>query len=84
MTENLQNNKPQIPELKKPARIWDMLDPDVDRVSEQVLFDRLEICKECPFYMKITKQCRKCGCHMPWKAQLPHSYCPVGKWGSVE
>lgn len=84
MENSEKNSKPQIPELKKPARIWDMLDPNIEKVSTEIQAGRMDICKECPFFMKITKQCRKCGCHMPWKTQLPHSSCPIGKWESVE
>ena len=61
-----------------------MLDPNIEKVSDEIQVSRMDMCKDCPFLMKITKQCRKCGCHMPWKTQLPHATCPIGKWGAVE
>ena len=84
MDNSEKNNKPQIPELNKPARVWDMLDPNIERVSEEVQASRMDFCKDCPFFMKITKQCRQCGCHMPWKTQLPHAECPIGKWPAIQ
>ncbi|MFM5968481.1 MAG: DUF6171 family protein [Micrococcales bacterium] len=60
-----------------------MLNPNIGRVTDEQKEERLAICAECPFLFKISKQCRKCGCHMPWKASLPHSTCPVGKWGAI-
>ena len=78
------NNLPPIPPLVKPARPWDMLNPEIGRVSDKVKEERLAFCETCPFFMKITKQCRKCGCHMPWKAGLPHAVCPINNWGTSE
>lgn len=79
-----QPNLPQIPKLEKPARPWDMLNPSIGRVSEEVKAERLAICATCPFFFKVSKQCRKCGCHMPWKTGLPHATCPEGHWGTAE
>ena len=78
------SNLPPVPPLNKPARIWDMVNPEIGRVSDEVKAERLEFCEKCPFFMKITKQCRKCGCHMPWKTGLPHATCPIGNWGQAE
>jgi hypothetical protein len=75
---------PEVPKLRKPAKPWDMVNPNIGRVSDEVKQERLDICANCPFFMKISKQCRKCGCHMPWKTGLPHAFCPEGKWDSVE
>jgi hypothetical protein len=74
------SKKPKIPPLQKPARVWDMFDPNVGRVPDEVKGERLGICQTCPFFMKITHQCRKCGCIMDAKASLPHASCPEGKW----
>jgi hypothetical protein len=41
----------------------------------------MNICKECPFFIKITGQCSKCGCVMSQKTKLAEAFCPVGKWG---
>ena len=63
------------------SKPWDMLNPNIGRVSKEVLDERLAICQSCEFFIKLTKQCKKCGCFMRLKGALPHSECPVGKWG---
>lgn len=47
-----------------------------DSLSEQ----RLAICKECPFYISLTSQCKKCGCFMKAKTKITAAKCPIGKW----
>jgi hypothetical protein len=79
----MENNLPEIPPIQKPARPWDMLDPNVGRVSEEVQKSRMEICSTCPYLFKLSKQCRKCGCLMNLKTQLPHASCPINKWGTA-
>lgn len=39
---------------------------------------RLAICAECEFFNGIT--CRKCGCHIRFKAKLQTEHCPILKW----
>ena len=41
---------------------------------------RFSICKECPELIKLTKQCKKCGCFMKAKVMLEAASCPLGKW----
>lgn len=42
--------------------------------------DRMKICLQCEHFLKITKQCKKCGCFMPIKVRIPGQKCPVEKW----
>lgn len=42
--------------------------------------DRMKICLQCEHFLKITKQCKKCGCFMPIKTRMPQQKCPVDKW----
>jgi hypothetical protein len=77
MTED---NFVELPPLK-PVRPWDLLNPNKDRVSDTAQERRMAICKECPFYIKITTQCSKCACIMPQKTKLADASCPIGKWG---
>lgn len=42
--------------------------------------DRMKICLQCEHFLKITKQCKKCGCFMIIKTRLPNATCPIGKW----
>lgn len=41
---------------------------------------RLEVCKGCEFFNKITTQCNKCGCIMSMKTLFLETKCPIGKW----
>ena len=42
--------------------------------------ERYNICLQCPELIKVTKQCRKCGCFMVAKTKLANATCPLGKW----
>ena len=58
----------------------DLFDPNQPRSGKDLIEYRLAICNECPFFNKISKQCRKCGCFMKLKSTLKQASCPVGKW----
>lgn len=62
------------------TRPWHMLDPTVDRATEEDADKRFEICKACPELIQLTKQCKKCGCMMAAKTKLKNAVCPLGKW----
>lgn len=62
------------------TRPWQMLDPTVERASEEVAEKRFNICKGCPELIKLTHQCKKCGCFMSVKSKLQIATCPIGKW----
>lgn len=63
-----------------PVRPWDMINPKIERVSEQEANKRLNICLGCDRLIKLTTQCKECGCFMNAKTKLAHSSCPLGKW----
>jgi hypothetical protein len=65
---------------EREAKIWDVINPNIENVSEEIYKKRMEICKSCEFLFKPTTQCKKCGCLMNLKTKLPHATCPVGKW----
>lgn len=48
--------------------------------EKQKAFDRLAICNTCPFLIRPTWTCSKCGCFMKVKARLDKSTCPENKW----
>lgn len=77
---------PKVPplELRKPVRPWDLLNANKERVGAALKDERMALCKACPFYIKTTHQCRKCGCFMDLKTQLSDAFCPVGKWHAVD
>jgi hypothetical protein len=64
----------------KPVRPWDLLKTSEPRATDEIASERLSICKECPELLKITSQCKKCGCLMNLKVKLANAYCPLHKW----
>lgn len=68
----------------RPARPWDLFNKNLGRVSEDVAEKRFDICISCPKLIKLTSQCKECGCIMNAKVKLPNASCPLGKWDAVE
>lgn len=62
------------------TRPWDMLNPNVPKVSDNIESIRMSLCMDCPELIKSTKQCKQCGCFMNMKVKLENAKCPVGKW----
>lgn len=62
------------------TRPWDLVNPNVSKTSEEKAKERYSICKSCPELIKITSQCKKCGCFMKAKVTLEKANCPLGKW----
>ena len=62
------------------VRPWDMLNPKIEKLPKIDFNKRLNICLGCDRLIKLTNQCKECGCFMDLKAQLPHATCPIGKW----
>lgn len=63
----------------KPVKPWDLLNKD-NWTVEELRKKRLEICRECPEYNNLTKQCSQCKCFMPAKTWLENAFCPLRKW----
>lgn len=62
------------------TRPWDLVNPDTEWAEESVSRERYSICQSCPELVKLTKQCKKCGCFMAVKTKLAEAVCPLGKW----
>jgi hypothetical protein len=62
------------------TRPWDMLNPNTEFVEESKAEERYSICKECPFFISLTGQCKRCGCIMKAKTKLVKATCPEHKW----
>lgn len=58
----------------------DLLNPMTKHSSEELATSRMLVCKACPELVKLTNQCRKCGCIMSIKTKLEAATCPLGKW----
>lgn len=65
---------------QREVRPWDLLNPNQPKSQDELVNYRLEICKQCPFFMQATQQCRKCGCFMKLKTRLENARCPINKW----
>lgn len=59
---------------------WDTLNPNTDWMTEEGAQARLDICLSCDKLVKITKQCKECGCFMKLKVKMTRAVCPLGKW----
>ena len=62
------------------TRPWDLVNPSTDWADKETSEQRYSICKECPELIRLTKQCKKCGCFMVSKTKLQAASCPLGKW----
>jgi hypothetical protein len=62
------------------TRPWDIANPSTEWVEESLSSERYSICQSCPELIKLTKQCKKCGCFMAVKTKLAAAVCPLGKW----
>jgi len=62
------------------TRPWDLVNPATEWASEELASARYAICKACPELIKLTTQCKKCGCIMKAKTKLEKATCPLGKW----
>lgn len=62
------------------TRPWDLVNPATEWASEELAAERYSMCLSCPELIKLTKQCKKCGCFMFGKTKLAKATCPLGKW----
>ena len=62
------------------VKVWDMLNPNIQKLSKEQAAPRMTICQECEFFISATASCKKCGCFMKMKTRLPLAKCPVHKW----
>jgi hypothetical protein len=71
-------------EKARQVRPWDLFNKNKSRSTEDIQKARLAICETCPFFISLTRQCKKCGCFMDAKTKLAEAYCPEDKWGSED
>jgi len=62
------------------AKPWDFLNKNIGRVEQDIAEDRMDVCRSCEHFLKMTGQCKKCGCIMAIKTKLPNATCPINKW----
>lgn len=73
------NNWQKYKEKLGETRPWDLLDSN-KYTDQTVANKRLDLCKQCPELIKLTSQCKQCGCFMVAKTKLEGAVCPIGKW----
>jgi len=66
------------------TRPWHLIDHNRHIKDAKVSDARLDICKSCPEFVRLTSQCKRCGCFMPLKTKLAEAVCPINKWGREE
>lgn len=59
---------------------WDLINPKTEWADQEKANARYDICKACPELIRLTSQCKKCGCFMAAKTKLDLAVCPIGKW----
>lgn len=79
--EQLKNNT----QSSKPVKAFKRATPvqlinKQNHVSDEIADSRMQLCEQCPELIKMTKQCKKCGCFMALKTKLKLASCPMGKW----
>lgn len=62
------------------TRPWDVVNPSVPKLSDDDAKKRYSICLDCDRFLKVTNQCKECGCFMSIKTRLATASCPIGKW----
>jgi hypothetical protein len=67
-------------EEPRTVKPWDFLNPNTEYVDEETSTERYSICKGCPEFINLSKQCKKCGCFMSAKTKLAAASCPIGRW----
>lgn len=67
-------------ENERDVNFFDLFDPTKPRSDKELIEERLDICKQCPWLDKRVIKCRKCGCFMKLKTTLKQASCPIGKW----
>lgn len=67
-------------ENNREVRPWDFFKKDTKYASVEVAKERMNICKSCEHFFKLTQQCKICLCLMQAKTILADAECPKRKW----
>lgn len=65
---------------KDDVSFTDLFRPSMGRSTRTLRKERMDICKQCDHFSKMTTQCGVCGCIMQFKTTLADAVCPIGKW----
>ena len=64
----------------KDVSFFDIFKPGTEKMDPELAYQRYMICMNCPFFLKGSKRCKKCGCFMQLKTTLRQAKCPMGHW----
>ena len=66
--------------MSNPVNQADLVEQPPKEFPELSTNERYKICESCEHFRASIKQCKKCGCFMPLKVNVPGAKCPVNKW----
>lgn len=69
---------------KKDVKPWDIFNKNMERALPEIAKLRMDVCKGCEYFIKLTHQCKKCGCIMNAKTKLLDAECPMSKWPPID
>jgi hypothetical protein len=52
----------------------------INKVSDQTRIMRLKLCNACPKLLRVTGNCKECGCFVTEKTKYAAESCPLKKW----
>lgn len=78
--KNLMNAWQRYKEKLGTTRPWDFINPNTEYATIEDESTRMSLCMDCPELIKVTKQCKQCGCFMNLKVKLKEAQCPLKKW----
>ena len=51
--------------------------------DSEIIQNRINICNNCPYLLKSTRNCLVCGCFVDLKAQIRQENCPKHNWPKI-
>ena len=76
----LQKMSEETQKKMRDVKPWDVINSNVPKATVEEAERRYSICLGCPELLKVTKQCKQCGCFMKLKVKIEGSSCPLEKW----
>lgn len=64
--------------LKDIAR--DVIAGKLQLSAKELAEERMKVCKTCPAFKKMTRQCSLCGCFLDLKTKILKAECPIQRW----
>ena len=63
--------------------MWSNILSGFKQVTHEQYYDRLAICRGCPFFDHAKKRCTDCGCFVKVKAKFKSEDCPQDFWEKI-